>query len=248
MGKTIPRVITRKPWAPAAHSRHRPERRDSGTPASGDTSRTNSTCREMSCLMNIFCTCHRIVLSLRPVAAAISRGVLPSASITATWLSAGVRSRAAITSSGSIRTRLAGSTISTSAATCRGRKSMCPPPTGLTCKTSRGKTDRRVTDIEALVPWPPQRGRARANRFCRIVVVGRRAGMEEAAPVAQPVALAQEVTGRIVNGHDMTPLGPVGLCRTCCCRAAWQGTCLRPRHLPAPGGHARIGGCGAEDA
>ena len=167
MGKTIPRVITRKPWAPAAHSRHRPERRDSGTPASGDTSRTNSTCREMSCLMNIFCTCHRIVLSLRPVAAAISRGVLPSASITATWLSAGVRSRAAITSSESIRTRLAGSTISTSAATCRGRKSMCPPPTGLTCKTSRGKTDRRVTDIEALVPWPPQRGRARANRFCR---------------------------------------------------------------------------------
>ena len=80
------------------------------------------------------------------------------------------------------------------------------------------------------------------------VVVGRRAGMEEAAPVAQPVALAQEVTGRIVNDPRYARSGPVGLCRTCCCRAAWQGTCLRPRHLPAPGGHARIGGCGAEDA
>ena len=45
--------------------------RGSGMPASASTSRTRSTCRVRPCLVNMCFTCVRIVLSFRPIAAAI---------------------------------------------------------------------------------------------------------------------------------------------------------------------------------
>ena len=66
--------------------------------ATAPAARGRSAC-EMPRFSKICCTCQRTVFSERPVAAAISRTVLPSASSTATRLSAGVRPRAAATES-----------------------------------------------------------------------------------------------------------------------------------------------------
>ena len=54
-----------------------------------------------------------------PVDSAISRALLPSANQTATRLSAGVSAKVVSTRAGSTRRRRPGSTIRTSAATCR---------------------------------------------------------------------------------------------------------------------------------
>ena len=75
----------------------------SGAPASDSTSRTRSACRDSPCLANMCFTCERIVLSPRPVAAAISRTLMPSANSTATRLSIPVRPRAAAATAGSMR-------------------------------------------------------------------------------------------------------------------------------------------------
>ena len=77
------------------------------------TSRTRSTWREMPSFLYARLSNTFTVVSRRPVAAAMSRGVLPSANMTATWLSAALRPRTAATHLASGSGRVAASTTST---------------------------------------------------------------------------------------------------------------------------------------
>ena len=155
--------------------------------------------------------CHRNVVVLRPVPAAMSRMVMPRASDTATWLSAGVRPRMAPTRPTRMAPPRVRSMASTSAPIRLERSSGRPRSTGLTCSSSRRLVGGRLTSIEPLTPTPPANGTACADRLESSRVLGRHDSAQDAASVRQAIVLAQKIQGNIVRRCH--PAAPVQLNR-----------------------------------
>ena len=136
------------------------------------------------------------------MAAAISRTVWPSANLTAIWLSAAVSPRAAATKLGSMRggrPRLGNQYQHGDALRPQVR---LPATHGFDMhhelrRRGRAAQHHRSTDGRT-------DGRERVgHQPLKTALVVRHEGMEQPAPVRQPIALPQDVPGAVIGRHDL---------------------------------------------